>query len=69
MEVDLTRCVGLQMTYDFLGNKLHMHKPKVFTVCTQHLDTGSWVFPRADSNEWLCVCPKLQEPSALNDNE
>ena len=32
--------------------------PAAFTVCTQRLaGSGAWMFPAADSQEWLCAHP------------
>ena len=47
----------VQMNYDFFGNNLDLHRPRAFTVCTQHLETGSWVFPQIDTEDWLCIRP------------
>ena len=43
----------------FRGNgRAELTYPAAFTVCTQRLEgSGAWIFPSADSQEWLCAHP------------
>jgi proteinaceous RNase P len=43
-----------QLRYHFAPTGLELHYPAPFTTCTQHLDSGAWVFPGADGS-WLCA--------------
>ena len=46
------------MKYKFsMGEDLELFRPAKYTICTQKLSTGSWVFPTEGSDEWLIATP------------
>jgi hypothetical protein len=58
--LSLSQCCRVQMKYKFTLEDLDLFKPAVYTICTQKLATGSWVFPTEGTNEWLCATPRKE---------
>ncbi|ETV85190.1 hypothetical protein H257_03015 [Aphanomyces astaci] len=39
--------------YEVRGHKLDLHEPSVYSMRSQHLESGSWHFPSTASSDWL----------------
>ena len=43
----------MQVKFTFDESGLHLHYPAAYTICTQGISNGSYVFPAAPGNVWL----------------
>ncbi|RHY60769.1 hypothetical protein DYB38_000298 [Aphanomyces astaci] len=46
--------------YEVRGHKLDLHEPSVYSMRSQHLESGSWHFPSTASSDWLFDLVRLK---------